>query len=76
MKAASANAEKFLALCRKYDVRISVSSDAHFAFGIGKFDAALKQIEASGFPESLIVNLTAERFESYLEERRKRIESI
>lgn len=70
------NAEKFLALCKKYNVRISVSSDAHSAFGIGKFDAALKQIEANGFPESLIVNLKAERFENYLNERRKRIESL
>lgn len=70
------NADKFLPLCRKYGVRISVSSDAHFAFGIGKFDAALKRIEANGFPESLIVNLNVERFESYLGERRKRLENI
>lgn len=68
------NTEKLLALCKKHNVRISVSSDAHFAFGIGKFDAALKKIEASGFPEPLIVNLTEERFENYLGERVKRIE--
>ncbi len=70
------NAEKFLALCKKHDVRISVSSDAHSAFGIGKFGAALEQAKANGFPESLIINLTMERFESYLGERRKRIESL
>lgn len=70
------NVQKFLPLCKKYGVRICVSSDAHSAFGIGKFDEALKQIEANGFPESLIVNLTAERFESYIGERKKRLESI
>ncbi len=70
------NAGKILALCKKHGVRISVSSDAHFAFGIGKFDAALKRIEENAFPESLIINLDTERFKSYLEERRRRIESL
>jgi putative hydrolase len=68
------NVRELLNLCKKHGARVAVSSDAHSAFGIGKFDAALKQIEANGFPESLIVNLTIERFEKYLEERRKRIE--
>lgn len=45
-KGGIANAQKFLALCKKHNVRIAVSSDAHFAFGIGKFDAALKRFES------------------------------
>lgn len=70
------NAEIFLELCKQHGVRICVSSDAHSAFGMGKFDEALKQIEASGFPESLIVNRTQKQFEAYIKERRARIKSI
>lgn len=72
-RAGGANMDKMLRLCKKYGLRIAVSSDAHSAFGIGKFDAAISLLEEKGFPESLIVNLTIERFESYLVERQKRI---
>ncbi len=67
-------ARVLLDLCSKHGVRVAVSSDAHSAFGIGKFNAAKQQLEINGFPESLIVNLTMERFEGYLDERTKRIE--
>lgn len=69
------NARVMLALCMDQGVRVAVSSDAHSAYGIGKFNAALKQLADMGFPESLVVNSSAERFERYLAERRKRIES-
>lgn len=68
-----ANIEEMLRLCKKHELRVAVSSDAHFAFGIGKFDAALSVLQKYDFPESLVVNATLERFESYLDERRKRI---
>jgi putative hydrolase len=67
------NAVKILKLCKKYEARIIVASDAHFAFSIGKFPAALKLMEECGFPESLIVNLTKSRFDAYIESRRKRL---
>jgi putative hydrolase len=68
-----ANVELMLSLCKKHGLRVAVSSDAHSAFGIGKFDVAIKTLRQYAFPESLVVNLTAERFEGYLEERKKRI---
>ncbi len=68
-----ANADKYLKLCRKHDVRVAVSSDAHFASYIGHHDTALQVLENNGFPEELVINATAERFESYLAERKKRI---
>jgi putative hydrolase len=68
-------ARVLLELCSRHGVRVAVSSDAHSAFGIGKFDAATEQLAKNDFPESLIVNLTMERFESYLGERTKRIEN-
>ncbi|MFA5675576.1 MAG: phosphatase [Christensenellales bacterium] len=69
-----ANAERYLKLCRKYGVRVAVSSDAHFASDIGGHDTALRILEKNNFPEELVVNATAERFESYLAERKKRLE--
>ncbi len=72
-KGSMKNAAVFLKLCKKYDVRVAVSSDAHSAFGIGRHETALKVIEENEFPHELIVNLTTKRFEEYLEERKKRL---
>ncbi|MGE5494556.1 MAG: PHP domain-containing protein [Burkholderiales bacterium] len=74
-RAGGANMDNMLRFCKKYDLRVAVSSDAHSAFGIGKFDAAASLLKEKGFPESLIVNLTIERFEGYLAERKKRIDA-
>lgn len=67
------NAKRYLALCRKHDVRVAVSSDAHFAFDMGKHDVALRLLKEIAFPSELIVNLTIERFEAYLAERKERL---
>ena len=68
------NAKLFLSLCRRHDVRVAVSSDAHSAFGIGRFETALRVLEQIGFPSELVINTTKSRFEAYLEERLKRME--
>jgi putative hydrolase len=70
------NALVYLPLCIRHGVRIAVSSDAHSAFGMGKFDAALHVLEQLRFPSELIVNATQARFEAYLEERNRRLESF
>jgi putative hydrolase len=70
-----ANIEVMLRLCKTYGVRVAVSSDAHFALGIGKFDAAIRVLQKNGFPEELVVNATIERFDSYLGERKNRLTS-
>lgn len=67
------NARILLGICKRLNVRIAVSSDAHFALCIGKVDKALELIRSESFPEELIVNLKAQRFEDYLKERTKRI---
>ena len=66
------NALVYLPLCIRHGVRIAVSSDAHSAFGMGKFDVALRVLEQLRFPSELIVNATSVRFETYLEERSRR----
>lgn len=72
-KGGAENAIKYLALCKRYGVRIAVASDAHFAMGMGKHDAALKVVKQADFPAELIINLTKQRFEEYLVERGRRI---
>jgi len=67
------NAYIYLPLCIRYGVRIVVSSDAHSAFGMGEFDAALLALGNLDFPSELIVNATKERFEDYLAERSRRV---
>jgi putative hydrolase len=72
-KGGLANATVYLPLCRKYGVRMAVSSDAHFAFNMGKNELALSVLEDLKFPPELVINLTMQRFEGYLEERKKRL---
>ncbi len=67
------NCVEFAKECMKAGVCVIVSSDAHYAGNIGVVDKALGMLEAVGFPKELIVNLTAESFEAYMEERAKRV---
>lgn len=62
-------------LCMQYECRIVVDSDAHFAYDIGQCPDVLAMLEEIGFPEELVVNADVARFESYLAERRARIQS-
>ncbi len=58
--------------CKKFGTKIVVSSDAHSCFDIGAFDDAVKMLESIDFPEELIMNSSAEKFEKILSERRSR----
>lgn len=56
-------------LCKKYEVKVVVNSDAHFAYNIGQVDDALALLEEIDFPQSLIVNSSLELFEEYSNNR-------
>ena len=47
--------------CKKHGTRIVVSSDAHSAFDVGNFGAALEMLEEIDFPEELIANTTLDK---------------
>ncbi len=53
---AKVNCKQIAKLCKKYEVPVIVNSDTHFAFNIGKVDAALKMLSEIEFPEKLIIN--------------------
>ncbi len=49
-------------LCKKYEVPVVVSSDAHFCTQIGGVSASVALLEEIGFPEELILNADYDRF--------------
>lgn len=59
--------------CMKYQVRIAVNSDAHFAWDIGEVPDGLKLIEEIEYPKELIMGYSRENMEQYLKERKERI---
>lgn len=75
-KGSTKNCIEFAKMCKRHDVRVCVSSDAHIASRVGVVDQALKLLEEVDFPPELILNLSMERFEKYLHERKDRILAI
>jgi len=69
-KGSGENCAKIVGLCKKHDVRITVSSDAHSCYHIGEFGNAEALLEECGFPEELIVSTSAAKFLAFLEEHR------
>lgn len=68
-----ANCLEFLKKCKQYHAPIVCGSDAHISFEIGLFDKLYRLFSKTEFPESLILNASTEKFESYLQKRRNRI---
>ncbi len=59
------NCKNIALTCKKMGTNIVVSSDAHNPFQVGVFDDAIAILKEIDFPEELIMNLNAERFENY-----------
>ncbi|MDL2236929.1 phosphatase [Christensenellaceae bacterium OttesenSCG-928-K19] len=65
------NCLNIIKLCKKHDVRITVSSDAHSCYNVGTFQYAIQALEECGYPEELVVSATLERFMGYMKERKR-----
>lgn len=55
----------------KHDWKISVGSDAHISFDVGRFDHVIALIEQTGFDPDKVMTKTPQRFLSFLEEHGK-----
>ena len=67
------NCSEMVRLCIQYDVRFTVSSDAHFATEVGRFPDAIAALRENNFPEELVVNRSRKTMDAYLAERLARI---
>lgn len=56
--------------CMRQEVRVLVSSDAHYRDYVGEHTAALLLLESVRFPEELVVNSSKERLWDYFSGRR------
>lgn len=65
--------KKYILCCKKFDQPVCVASDAHFHTMIGNVTPMMTLLDELEFPQELIVNLTKERFDAYLEKRNTRI---
>lgn len=64
------NCAEIAKLCKKYEVPVVVSSDAHYKTSLGSYTVSLKMLEEIDFPEKLILNADITRFCAYLKEKR------
>jgi len=63
------NCERVIRLCMEKNIRVTVSSDAHFAALLGRFDSAMELLEKAAFPEELILNTNAEKVLEYVDNK-------
>ena len=56
-------------LCKKYELNIIVTSDAHSKYNVGNHTEAINMLEAIDFPEKLILNSDYDRLIEYLNNR-------
>lgn len=69
-KTSMKNCVEIAKLCKRYEVPVVVSSDAHYKTSLGSYSASLTMLEEIDFPERLILNADLARFCTYLKEKR------
>lgn len=60
--------------CEELGVGISVDSDAHICFDVGRKERALELLESIDFPEELIINRNLEALTEFLNKRKNVLE--
>jgi putative hydrolase len=69
------NCRRIALLCKKHEVPVTISSDAHIATEIGDYREVYEMLRSINFPETLIVNRTLHRLESWMEARRSQLKN-
>lgn len=60
-----------LEYCRKFNVKIIISSDAHIDDDVGRHDYAEVLLKDVSFPEELIVNKSVDEFKNFINNKNK-----
>jgi putative hydrolase len=63
--------KKVAALCKEYGVKVTLGSDAHSCFQIGRFQDAHKLLMEIGMPQELIMNTESSKILRYLKNKGK-----
>ena len=57
---ATQNAQELLSLCKKYNVKVILGSDAHIYYQVGAFENCERILKEVDFPGNLVVNYSEE----------------
>lgn len=57
---------ELLRLCKQYEVPVLLGSDAHISFQIADYERIAPLLQATGFPDDLILNYDTDRLLAYL----------
>jgi putative hydrolase len=71
-----ANCTSFASLAAAYDTYVTLGSDAHISFDVGRVEAALAMAMAAGIKEERLLNTSCQRIDDYLAMRRKKREEL
>ena len=64
---AVANNLEILRLCKRYEVPVILSSDAHISYDIANYNFIWPLLAETEFPDELILNYFPDRFLQYIE---------
>lgn len=62
---------RMLNLCKKYDVAITLGSDAHISDDVANFCYAKEVLNITEFPSELIMNTSTNRFKEFITSKKK-----
>lgn len=63
--------KKIAELCKKFELNIVVTSDAHSPYQLGNFNDAINILKSVNFPDSLVLNADYNRLIKYLNNRKR-----
>lgn len=66
-----ANVTRLVQLCKKWEVPITVASDAHTDEDVGNFTYALPILQKWDFPDSLILNTSKQKFKEFIARKKR-----
>ncbi|MEI8632741.1 PHP-associated domain-containing protein [Vibrio sp. PP-XX7] len=67
------NCANFVRFAKQYDAPLSVGSDAHIAYDVGRFDQSFALLAQYQFPQERLINHTVDSLFSYLKSKGKDI---
>jgi len=58
-------------LCKKHNVMVTMGSDCHISYDVGKFNKIIEIFKEVSMPEELIMNISVDRFKQFLKAKGK-----